>query len=90
MSINLDADMSFRVSLDSKGRVLLPVELRKKAAFKKGDLLNISLGSDRVAHISSMHQKISSLRGIWQTKRKGKSIVDEFLQERRKEALLDD
>ena len=85
---NIDSQMSFRVNLDSKGRILLPAQLRKKAGFREGDPLNILLSSDHVAHISSMNKKISSLRGIWQTRRrKGRSVVDEFLAERRKEAI---
>ena len=84
---NSETNMSFSANLDSKGRVLLPSELRKKAGFKQGDLLNISLGPDHVAHISSMRQKISSLRGILKTK--GRSVVDELIAERRKEALND-
>ena len=62
----------------------MAAELRKKAGFKEGDLLSISLGSDRIAHISSMHRKISSLRGILKTK--GRNVVDELIAERRKEA----
>ncbi len=84
---NPDVNMSFHVNLDSKGRVLLPAELRKKAGFKEGDLLNISLDADRIAHISGMHKKISSLRGILKTT--GRNVVDELIAERRKEALND-
>lgn len=78
---------SFYSNLDSKGRLVLPFELRKKAGFKTGDIFAISLDSDSVVQACNIRKKIRGLRGILKSTKKGKSIVNELIAERRKEGL---
>jgi bifunctional DNA-binding transcriptional regulator/antitoxin component of YhaV-PrlF toxin-antitoxin module len=78
---------SFYTNLDAKGRLVLPVELRKKAGFKTGDIFTISLDNDSIVRAASVRKNIRSLRGILKSPGKKRSIVDELLAERKKEAL---
>lgn len=77
----------FYTNLDSKGRLLLPAKLREKAGFKEGDVLVVALDDNSIAHVSSLRQKIRSLRGILKAPGRKKSLVDELIRERRQEAL---
>lgn len=77
----------FYTNLDSKGRLLLPAKLREQAGFKEGDVLVVALDNNLIAQVSSLRQKIRSLRGILKSPGRKKSLVDEFIRERRQEAL---
>jgi bifunctional DNA-binding transcriptional regulator/antitoxin component of YhaV-PrlF toxin-antitoxin module len=81
---------TFYASLDAKGRIVLPLGLRKRAQVETGDVLTITLDHNRTLHINPTQKKSSSLKGFLKSKKQTGSIVTDFISERRREALLDD
>lgn len=75
-----------RTKLTEGGRVVIPVELRKKLGMEIGDNLSIELRGDSL-QITTGH---AALRRIQKLVRKhvpaGVSLVDELIAERREEA----
>ncbi len=84
------SNTTFYASLDAKGRVVLPLELRKQARVKAGDVMAISFDRKLTMHVSPVPKKVTSLRGLLKSNKQKVSVVDDFISERRKEALLDD
>lgn len=81
--------------IDASGRFVLPASIRKAANFRPGQRFTISLFGEipnQVIEIRSIESAIAQAQAIARRMRKGKtgSVVDEFIAERRAEALRED
>ena len=85
-STNASEDTSRRVRIDSAGRVVIPVEVRKALGIESGQDLALSLDSDGVTLRTLEHAR-ARVKAIAQAHRKETgSVVDAFLAARRAEA----
>ncbi len=73
------------------GRVVIPAELREQLQFKQGDQLLMEI-KDGVLMVTSKAQRIRQVQAEFQCSLpnlQGRSLVDEFLAERREEVERD-
>jgi AbrB family looped-hinge helix DNA binding protein len=75
--------MSMILVVDSKGRVILPKDVRRVLGIEQGGKVLLTLEGER-ATLSSLDEELRRFRGQWKVQ--GRSLVDELLQERRDEA----
>lgn len=74
---------AFPVQLGDRGRLVLPVDIRKRLNLHEGDELLVTVQSDGSLRIASARQMIRETRGLYRTRR---SLSDELIKERRAEA----
>jgi AbrB family looped-hinge helix DNA binding protein len=75
--------MTKEVELGDKGRVVIPLEIRKKLEVEPGDkIMFIEVDGEIV--LTTRARVVKRLRGRFKTP--GRSLTDELLQERREEA----
>ena len=78
-----------RVRVDRAGRVVVPAEIRKSLVIHSGQNLAISLDGDSI-RLLTIDAALERVRAIARRKRKpGSSVVDDFIAERRAEAVED-
>jgi bifunctional DNA-binding transcriptional regulator/antitoxin component of YhaV-PrlF toxin-antitoxin module len=77
--------MQFGVRLGDRGRLVLPVELRRAMGVETGDELVARLDTDGV-HLVSRRQLARRARGSLLQDHTGRDLVAELLAERRSEA----
>lgn len=77
---------SFQVQLGARGRLVLPAELRRRMKLQQGDRLVVTEEGRGVLRITSAREVARSLRGAARSWARGESVVDELIQERRREA----
>ena len=75
--------MSTILVVDSKGRVILPKDVRSVLGIEQGGKVVLTIEGER-ATLSSLDEEINRFRGYWKVP--GRSLVDELIQERREEA----
>lgn len=75
--------MNMILVVDSKGRVILPKDVRRILGIEQGGKVVLTVEGER-ATLSSLDEEIKRFRGYWKVP--GRSLVDELLQERREEA----
>lgn len=78
--------MTFYANLDAKGRLVLPVKLRDRLGVKEGDAVAISITPGSKATITSVREKLRSLKGMLKKSAAGRSPVQELIAERKREA----
>jgi AbrB family looped-hinge helix DNA binding protein len=79
-------------NMSQGGRVVIPAELREKLQFKQGDQLLMEIKDGALVVTSKAHrieQMRDEIRSAMPPVAEGRSIVDEFIAERRAEALKD-
>ena len=82
-----DAALSVQTSLGPDGRVLIPAALRDAAGIKRGDKVTLRVVEGEII-LSSRRADFRKLQGMFaHLKKPGESVVDEFIAERRAEAL---
>ena len=74
-----------RVSKD--GRVVVPSAFRKAPGLKPGDPVYLALGDGEVRLLTSRHAIRRAQEIVRQYVPKGRSLVDELIEERKSEAL---
>jgi AbrB family looped-hinge helix DNA binding protein len=76
----------YAVSLGARGRVVLPVSVRRKLDLHEGDRLILSLGEGGEIRLVSARLAVRSARGRLKPLAAGRRLVEELLRERRAEA----
>ena len=74
--------------IDQHGRIVLPAEVRRKLGWRKGDVLTLRL-ADSELRISTMNDAIDRAQeivGRYIVGQDRKSLIDDFIAERRHEA----
>jgi AbrB family looped-hinge helix DNA binding protein len=74
--------------LDRQGRILIPAELRKELAMRPGEVLTLLVedGELRIRSVSAGVRKAQAIAAKYIKPEPGRSLVDEFIAERRREA----
>ncbi|WP_114313194.1 AbrB/MazE/SpoVT family DNA-binding domain-containing protein [Thermus caldifontis] len=76
----------FVVLVGSKGRVVLPAEVREALGLKEGDPILLRRRQDGSFELVSFRQVAHRARGLLKGLSPGVSLVDELIRERREEA----
>lgn len=88
MVINMNV---LRTQMDRNGRILIPLEFRKLYNMHPGDSFILRAENDSL-RVLNIDKVVEEMRALFYKHKKpvaGESIVDDFLAERRKEALLE-
>lgn len=81
-------DDEYTAVLGPQGRIVIPIEIRKKLGLEPGTVINIWMEDGKV-HLRSRAAARASARKLFKDARArlgGESLVDELLAERRAEA----
>jgi bifunctional DNA-binding transcriptional regulator/antitoxin component of YhaV-PrlF toxin-antitoxin module len=82
--------MAATAVLDKHGRIIIPVELRKRMGWEAGQRLTLVSGSHALK-VLSRKQAIERIQEeVRKHARPGVSVVDELIRERRAETLRDE
>ncbi len=76
----------YSVLLGEKGRVVLPAEVRENLGLETGDRLLLAIDPDGALRLTSARRAAARLKGMFAHLAPGRSLVDELLEERRREA----
>jgi len=77
---------SFRVRMDSNGRIVVPAEVRKELRLEPGEALTLIV-QDNAVRIISLREALKQVQALARKKTGGRTgLVDEFIAERRREA----
>ncbi|MBI4305493.1 MAG: AbrB/MazE/SpoVT family DNA-binding domain-containing protein [Chloroflexi bacterium] len=71
--------------IDQTGRVLIPAEYRKAMGVKAGDQVIVVLEGNSV-RVLTVEQAVKEARLLLRLPQRGRSLTDELIKERRKEA----
>src|SRR5713101_5846916 len=83
--------LGFRVTVTDRGRMVLPAEVRERLRIKDGDWLTLVLEPNGVIRMLTGEVYANSLRGMFKHLAKpGRSMVDELIAERRREAVMEE
>lgn len=74
------------VRLGARGRLVLPAAIRERLAIGEGDKLVLTVEDGRTIRITSLRDLAEQMQGILKDAASGRSLVDELIAERRKEA----
>jgi AbrB family looped-hinge helix DNA binding protein len=77
---------NYAVSLGDRGRLVLPARLRHRLDLKPGDRLILTVDSGGGFHVVSAREQARRLAGLYRDLAPGRSLADELIAERRKEA----
>ena len=73
------------------GRIVIPSDIRREAGIAVGDRVSVDLNEDHSVRISTRKQNLRRAQELFRKYvPEGTPVVDEFLADRRKEALDDD
>jgi len=75
----------YRLHMGSRGRVVLPISMRRDLKLESGDELVVTVEPDGSLRIASTKQVVRRTRGIYKSRAGNRSLVDELIAERRKE-----
>lgn len=77
-----------RPHLDKQGRVVIPADIREKLGLEPGTELSMWIEDGQLV-IMSLDEALRRVRGILRKKAGNRSLVDEFIAERRAAAALE-
>ncbi len=81
----------FQLTVGERGRLVLPAEVREKLKIADGDRIALVLEKDGTMSLKTRDVAIRNLRGMFKHLAiPGKSVVDELITERRREAKIED
>ena len=81
---------AYGAQMTERGRLVLPVALRRRLGLKSGERLTLTIDADGSLRMSRRIDLIRQLKGSWGPSTPGRSPVDDLLAERRREARRDD
>jgi AbrB family looped-hinge helix DNA binding protein len=76
----------YTIRAGERGRLVLPVALRKRIGLQEGDRLVITVEADNSLRLISLSQQIQKAQGLFKNIAPGISLADELIEERRLEA----
>lgn len=85
-----EAPVAFAVMMADRGRLVLPAEVRERLKIKEGDRLMMRIEPDGTIKIQTAAVYAHSLHGMFKHLAPGRSMVDELIAERRREAAMED
>jgi bifunctional DNA-binding transcriptional regulator/antitoxin component of YhaV-PrlF toxin-antitoxin module len=74
---------AFPIRLGKRGRLALPVEIRRRWNVRKGDHLLLNVEADGSVHMISARLAVRETRGLYRARADGRSLVDELIADRR-------
>ncbi len=82
----------YHVTVTDRGRLVLPVEIRKKLKIRDGDRVAVAIEADGSISVTTKDVAIKMLRGMFKhLNRPGEPLAsDRLIAERRREARMDD
>ncbi|HHW17717.1 MAG TPA: AbrB/MazE/SpoVT family DNA-binding domain-containing protein [Firmicutes bacterium] len=79
--------MGIRAAVDSRGRLLIPVEVRKQLGFKEGDSVLVEPVGPGEFKVVLLKDAVERVRGIYRHRRNAtENVSDELIAERRRES----
>lgn len=76
----------YGVSVAARGRIVLPADVRRALALEEGDRLQLTVEPDGSLRLQSYAAMARSMRGAFRGVAPGRSLADELVAERRREA----
>lgn len=76
----------YTIRAGERGRLVLPVALRKRIGLQEGDQLVVTIEGDNSLRLVSLSQQIKKAQGLFKDIASGISLADELIEERRLEA----
>src|SRR6476660_4536479 len=91
IAVEVDSNrVSFRTTVDSAGRVVIPAEARRQLGIRVGDQVLVEADEAGV-RILTLRQLVRRVQAAFAPyKRPGESVVAELIRERREEAERED
>jgi AbrB family looped-hinge helix DNA binding protein len=80
----------FTVVVGHRGNFVLPAEVREHLGVRPGDRLIISIDDDGAVRIVSARDVARRSRGMYRHVAPGRSLADELIADRRREAQMED
>jgi AbrB family looped-hinge helix DNA binding protein len=77
----------YTIRAGERGRLVLPVALRKRIGLQEGDQLVVTVEGDNSLRLIGLSQQIQKAQGLFKDIAPGISLADELIQERRLEAI---
>jgi AbrB family looped-hinge helix DNA binding protein len=77
----------YTIRAGERGRLVLPVALRKRIGLQEGDQVVITVEGDNSLRLIGLSQQIQKAQGLFKDIAPGISLADELIQERRLEAI---
>jgi len=78
--------MDATLVLGRQGRIVIPAEVRSALGLTAGDKLHLHVAGQRLV-LERPHDAVTALRGLAANVSSNRSLVDELLEERRREAV---
>jgi len=78
--------MDATLVLGQQGRIVIPAEVRSALGLTAGDKLHLHVAGQRLV-LERPHDAVTALRGLAANVSSNRSLVDEILEERRREAV---
>jgi len=76
----------YAVALGERGRLVLPAKLRRRLDWQPGDRLIITVDDEVGLRLVSAREQARRLRGLYRDLAPKRSLADELIAERRKDA----
>jgi AbrB family looped-hinge helix DNA binding protein len=76
---------AFPVHLRSRGRIVLPAQIRTGLNLREGDELVVTVEPDTSLRLTSVRQVLGEIRGLYKARAGNRSLADELIAERRAE-----
>jgi AbrB family looped-hinge helix DNA binding protein len=71
------------------GRIILPAEIRRAMNLQKGDMVALDLDGDEL-RVRSTRATVKRIQEKYRAREGERSMVDELIEERRREARMED
>ena len=84
------APAAYTVSVAERGRLVLPAEVRRRLNIRQGDQLALLLQDDGTVKLQTRAVVARNLRGMYKHLANGRSVVDELIAQRRREAKMEE
>ena len=78
-----------RTTVGEGGRIVIPAEFRKALGLKAGDVVMLGLADDELRLVSLRDAIRRTQEMVRRSNPEGRSLVDELIAERRREAALE-
>ena len=81
---------AYAVTMADRGRLVLPAEVRERLKIKGGDRLTLRVDPNGTITLQTAAAFAQSLHGMFKHLSRGRSLVDELIADRRREAAMED